>query len=185
MGKNPIEIPPAQIRAGVGDLFCFPAGVERRLDFIRGTDVHPDIFHLSQPREHCGLAVGLESVEQSMADTRVFERAFIKALAEIDARPKWPSPVEVAHAYWEALRAERYDETAVLWPGSAAWREYYKNGTPTEYVFGKPQEQTGTKFVFVPYASRRHFETHGAYNLKMVLSNERIAKGRYYIVSGN
>lgn len=118
-------------------------------------------------------------------DTGVFERAFIKALAEIDARPKWPSPVEVARAYWEALKAERYEETGVLWPGSAAWREYYKNGTPTEYVFGELQEQTGTKYVFVPYASRRHFETQGSYNLKMVLSNERSAKGRYYIVSGN
>lgn len=119
-------------------------------------------------------------------DTGVFERAVLKALAQIDSRPEWPaSPVDVARAYWEARRAERYEETAVLWPGSAAWGEHYKNRTPTEYVFGELQEQTGTKYVFVPYASRRHFETQGTYNLKMVLSNERSAKGRYYIVSGN
>jgi hypothetical protein len=40
-------------------------------------------------------------------------------------------------------------------------------------------------YVLVPYATKEYYEKHGTYSLKMVLSNEKSAKRRYYIVSGN
>jgi hypothetical protein len=125
---------------------------------------------------------------EAYEDTGVFERAFAKALAEIDARGEWPaSPVEVCRLYWEARRAKRYDEMAVLFPllSAESWQRSCKDEAPAEYVFGEPQEQTGTKYVLVPYATKQHYEEYRAYKLKMLLTNERSAKGRYYIISGN
>lgn len=54
-----------------------------------------------------------------------------------------------------------------------------------EYVFGEVQKTEVAGSIVVPYASKSYYDKHGKYSLKMVLSNKKSAKGRYYIVSGN
>jgi len=114
------------------------------------------------------------------------QRAFNEAIKIIDSRENWPAtPEEVAKWYWEARNARDYEEMAVLWPGSASWaRELAENEKRLRYVFGEAKELPSSE-VLVPYAWEGYYEKHGSYNLKMVLTNERSSKGRYYIVSGN
>lgn len=108
-----------------------------------------------------------------------------QAIAIIDGRQDWPEPRELVKAYWQARAKKDYDQMAVFWPSSSTWnRELLKNEKPAEYVFGEPRKATG-KNVIVPYAEKSYYEKHGKYNLKMWLTNEKSAKGRYYIISGN
>ena len=105
----------------------------------------------------------------------------------VDSRESWPEPRDLAIVYWEKRNAKEYNELAVLWPGSATWNDrVLKDEEPEEYVFGKAQAAQDMKdTLIVPYASKHYFDKHGKYNLKMRLRNEKSAKGRYYIFSGN
>jgi hypothetical protein len=114
-----------------------------------------------------------------------FEKDFEAAMAIIDGRDEWPTPEEVARAYWQARATKDCNEMAVLWPASASWnRQLVENETPVEYVFGKASK-AGGRNVVVPYTTKSYYEKHGDYNLKMWLTNEKSAKGRYYIISAN
>ena len=116
----------------------------------------------------------------------VWEVEFKKAMAIVDARETWPgTPREVAEAYWEARNARDWDEMAVLWPGSASWHRILADEAPVEYVFGDAEVNARSNQIVVPYAAKDYYEKHGAYNLKMRLSNDKSSKGRYYVVSGN
>lgn len=111
--------------------------------------------------------------------------AFEQIIAIIDSRPNWPEPKELVKRYWQARAKKDYDQMAILWPHSANWnRELLESEKAVEYVFGEPQKASDKK-VIVPYAAKSYCEKHGVYNLKMWLTNEKSAKGRYYIISGN
>jgi hypothetical protein len=115
-----------------------------------------------------------------------YDKAFEKAIAEIDARQDWPEPRDLVGRYWQARNAKNYDEMAAYWPGSATWnRQALEKEEPVEYVFGKVQPTKIDGHIIVPYATKGYYEKHGKYSLKMRLSNEKSTKGRYYIVSGN
>lgn len=73
----------------------------------------------------------------------------------------------------------------MLRPGSATWNQPLERGEPVEYVLGEAQPDKSKDYILVPYASKIHFDEHGEYNLKMVLSKRGSSKKRYYIVSGN
>lgn len=123
-----------------------------------------------------------------LADTRTpFDREFASAIRILDARQHWPkTPEEVCKAYWNARAAKRFDEMAVLWPGSAAWNSRLKAEKPVKYVFGEARKLEGIEnVVLVPYASADYCRKHGTYNLNMRLTNKRSTRGRYYITSGN
>jgi hypothetical protein len=114
------------------------------------------------------------------------EKAFEEAIAEIDARQKWPEPRDLVARYWQTRNAKNFDEMAILWPGSATWnRQVLEKEEAVEYVFGKVQVTKSEDYVLVPYATKEYYEKHGTYSLKMVLSNRKSEKKRYYIVSGN
>jgi hypothetical protein len=115
-----------------------------------------------------------------------YRKAIDEALARVDSRKSWPEPRDVVIAYWKARNAKNYDETSTLWPGSATWnRQIIEKEEPVEYVFDEVQAGEIEGHIIVPYASKSHFDKHGKYGLKMVLSNEKSTKGRYYIISGN
>ena len=121
-------------------------------------------------------------------EKNAYDEASEKAIAEIDARQDWPEPRDLVVRYWERRTAKEkgYDEMAVLWPGSATWnRQVLEKEEPVKYVFGEVQATEIKGHIVVPYASKSYYDKHGKYSLKMVLSNEKSAKGRYYIVSGN
>ena len=115
-----------------------------------------------------------------------FEKAFDKAMAEIDNRKNWPEPRDLVVAYWEARAAKNYDEMAILWPGSAVWnRQVLAKEEPEEYVFGEVQPAEIEGCIVVPYATKSYYRNNRKYSLKMWLDNKKSAKGRYYITSGN
>ena len=64
-------------------------------------------------------------------------------------------------------------------------RQALEKEEPGEYVFGEAKRWDIEGHIIVPYASKTYYDTHGKYSLKMVLSNEKSTKGRYYIVSRN
>ncbi|MFC1635120.1 hypothetical protein ACFL5Z_09780 [Planctomycetota bacterium] len=104
----------------------------------------------------------------------------------IDGRESWPEPRDLVMAYWQARTTKNYDEMAIYWPGSATWNsKAFEKEEPVEYVFGKVQAAKSEDYVVVPYASKNYFHEQRKYSLKMVLSNRKSAKKRYYIVSGN
>jgi hypothetical protein len=142
-----------------------------------------DIYALGAPKD----AILLNEPSSLDSHTADADRAFDDAISEIDRRANWPAtPEEVVKEYWEARAAKRFDEMAILWPGSAIWNaSLLKNEKPVEYVFGKAEKMADGKHVIVPYAARQDFERTGKYPLKMLLMNERSTTGRYYIVSGN
>ena len=120
------------------------------------------------------------------AERTAYDKAFAEAIAAVDAKENWPEPRDLAIAYWRARNAKKYDEMAMYWPGSATWnRRVVEKEEPVEYVFGKVQPWEIEDHVVVPYASKSYYDKHGKYSLKMVLSDKKSAKGRYYIVSGN
>jgi len=115
-----------------------------------------------------------------------FGEAFEKAITVIDNRENWPEPRDLVVAYWKNRNAKNYDEMAIFWPGSAIWnKQSLEKEEPVEYVFGKVQPTEIEDHIIVPYAAKSYFEKNGKYNLKMILSNEKSAKERHYIVSGN
>ena len=123
--------------------------------------------------------------EEEKAKT-AYDKAFEDAIAVIDARESWPEPRDLVIAYWKKRNAKQYDEMALFWPGSATWnRQALENEKPVEYVFGEAQATELQGRLIVPYASKSYFDKHGTYGLKMRLSNEKSARGRYYITSGN
>ena len=65
------------------------------------------------------------------------------------------------------------------------WNRSLEKEEPVEYVFGRVQPWEIKGHIIVPYASKSYHVKHGKYSLKMVLSNTKSAKKRYYIVSGN
>ena len=124
--------------------------------------------------------------QQNEKEKSKYEIVFQEAISKIDSRENWPEPRELAIAYWKARTTKDYDTMAVFWPGSATWnRQAIENEDPVEYVFGEVQMQQIKGHVVVPYASKSYYNEHSKYNLKMRLSNEKSAKGRFYIVSGN
>ena len=126
----------------------------------------------------------INSPERFNSNTAKWRIAFEKAIAEIDRRDDYPeTPEEVAKAYWEARNAKNFEEMAVLWPGSARWNESLKDEKPIQYVFGKARKLDGRNIV-VPYATSKELIEQNKC-LHMRLRNERSAKGRYYITSGN
>jgi hypothetical protein len=115
-----------------------------------------------------------------------YDKAFEEAISKIDNAEKWYEPRDLVIAYWQARTQKNYDEMAVFWPGSAIWnRKALQKEEPVEYVFRTVQATKIEGHVVVPYASKGYYEEHGKYGLKMRLSNEKSAKGRYYIISGN
>ena len=124
--------------------------------------------------------------EKSEKERTAYEKAFEEAIAVIDSRKNWPEPRDLVIAYWQSRNKKNYDELAVFWPGSATWnRQALEKEEPVEYVFGEVRKTEAASIIVVPYASKDYYEKHGKYGLKMRLSNEESAKGRYYIVSGN
>ncbi len=125
--------------------------------------------------------------EKREEDKTAYDKAFEEAIPVVDSRESWPEPRDLAIVYWEKRNAKEYNELAILWPGSATWNHrIIKDEELVEYVFGKARAAENMKdTLIVPYASKRYFNKHGEYNLKMRLSNEKSAKGRYYITSGN
>jgi hypothetical protein len=122
-----------------------------------------------------------EKEEQKTA----YDKAFAEAISAVDDRESWPEPRELVISYWWLRNAKNYDEMSALWPGSATWNQSLEKEEPVEYVFGQAQPWEIEGHVIVPYASKSYYNEHGKYGLKMVLSNSRSAKKRYYIVSGN
>jgi hypothetical protein len=114
-----------------------------------------------------------------------FQVVFEEAITAIDARESWPAPRDLVITYWEARAAKNYGEMAILWPGSTLWNRELEDEKPAECVFGDVQATEFEANIIVPYASKEYYEQNHTYNLKMRLSNEKSAKGRYYIVSGN
>lgn len=115
-----------------------------------------------------------------------YDKAFEKAMAEIDARQDWPEPRDLVVRYWQARNAKNFDEMAIFWPGSETWnRQVLENEEPVEYVFGEVQKTDVAGRIVVPYASKDYYEKHRKYSLRMILSIEKSAKERYYIISGN
>lgn len=115
-----------------------------------------------------------------------YDKAFEQAISVVDDRESWPKPRDLVVAYWQARTAKKYDEMSIYWPGSATWNsQALEKEEPVEYVFGKVQAAKSEDYVVVPYASKSYFDEHRKYSLKMVLSNRKSAKKRYYIVSGN
>ena len=114
-----------------------------------------------------------------------YDKAFEQALSVIDGKNSWPEPRELVVKYWRARSAKKFDEMAVYWPGSAAWIQSLEKEEPVEYVFGEAKLWEIVDHIIVPYASKSYFDKHGKYSLKMVLSNSKSSKGRYYIISGN
>jgi len=132
-------------------------------------------------------------IVSSEKEKAAFGEAFAKAITVIDNMGNWPEPRDLVVEYWKDRNAKNYDKMAIFWPGSAIWNiqslekneliEYEEE--PIEYVFGKAQATEIKGHIIVPYAAKNYFEKNGKYNLKMRLSNEKSAKERYYIVSGN
>jgi len=119
-------------------------------------------------------------------DKTTYQNTFKEAIAVIDSRENWPEPRDLIIAYWQARTEKNYDEMAIYWPGSAKWnRPAFRREEPIEYVFGEVQPGEIEGHLIVPYASKNYFQKHGKYSLKMILSNEKSSKGRYYIISGN
>ena len=115
-----------------------------------------------------------------------YDAAFAEAISVVDSRESWPEPRELVVSYWQHRNAKNYDEMAILWPSSAVWNsQSLEKEEPVEYVFGKVQPWEMEGHIIVPYASKSYYGKHGKYSLKMVLSNKKSAKKRYYIVSGN
>lgn len=110
---------------------------------------------------------------------------FEEAITAIDARESWPAPRDLVITYWEARATKNYGEMAILWPGSVLWNRELEDEKPAECLFGDVQATEFEANIIVPYASKEYYEQNHTYNLKMRLSNEKSAKGRYYIVSGN
>ncbi len=117
-------------------------------------------------------------------ETTVYDQAF-EEISAVDARESWPEPRDLVVAYWQARNAKNYEEMSVLWPGSETWNQSLEKEEPVEYVFGEAQPAKSEDYIIVPYASKTHFDEHGEYNLKMVLSKRGSSKKRYYIISGN
>jgi hypothetical protein len=129
-----------------------------------------DIYDLGVPRD-CEIIYGNEET--------------VAAFPIVDSPEFWPEPEELVRAYWKARAAKDYDKMAIMWPWSESWnREVIKDEIPVEYVFGESFEAE-ENVIYVPYASKSYFAKHGKYNLKMVLTNKKSCKGRYYIISGN
>lgn len=125
-------------------------------------------------------------IERSEDDKTTYENSFEEATAVIDSRENWPEPRDLVVAYWQARTAKNYDEMAIYWPGSAKWnRSALRREELIEYVFGEVQPGEIEGHLIIPYASKNYFQKHGKYSLKMILSNEKSSKGRYYIISGN
>jgi len=116
---------------------------------------------------------------------QTYQEAFDNAVGQIDSQLDWPKPARIARDYWNARAKKDYDKCAILWPGSATWNEkLLADEQPNEYVFGEPSTYS-KKNIRIPYASKIYYEEHQNYNLKMVLTNKKSSKGRYYIISGN
>ena len=115
-----------------------------------------------------------------------YDKAFEAAISVVDSRESWPGPRELVVSYWQHRNAKNYDEMAILWPSSAIWNhQALEKEEPVEYVFGEIQAGEIEGHIIVPYASKSYYDKNGKYSLKMVLSDKKSAKGRYYIVSGN
>lgn len=108
-----------------------------------------------------------------------------KGILEIDHQPSWPEPKELVEKYWQARTAKDYEAMALYWPGSKVWNEQIISGEkPIEYTFGQPR-QIEPGMIIVPYAAASYYKQNQTYNLKMLLSNKKSIKNRYYIISGN
>lgn len=122
----------------------------------------------------------------SEKEKSAFDKAFEQAMAVIDNCENWPEPRDLAIAYWKVRAVKNYEEMAIFWPGSETWnRQVLEKEELGEYVFGDVQATKFEGHIIVPYATKNYFEKYRKYSLKMRLSNEKSAKGRYYIVSGN
>lgn len=134
-----------------------------------------------------GVPVSAKTVRGEKEEEKTaYDKAFEEAISVVDGRARWLKPRDLVIAYWQARAAKDYDEMAVYWPGSATWnRRIIETEEPVEYVFGETQVTKSGDYVVVRYASRSYHDQHGKYSLKMVLSNRKSAKKRYYIVSGN
>ena len=142
----------------------------------------------------------LDSIGSDAPVEATFQWQFDKALEEIDSRAEWPAtPEELAKVYLDARMAKKFDEMTVMWPGSGAfkydWSVTCRDDKPTTWVFDAARAETGVhKFttleppvseayhVVIPYAAKEDFDSTGEYDKAMYLSNERSAKGRYYVV---
>ena len=125
-------------------------------------------------------------IATSEEEKSAYDKAFDKAIAAVDNMENWLEPRELVVKYWKDRDAKNYDKMAIFWPGSEIWnRQTLEKEEPIEYVFGKIQATEIEGHITIPYAAKSYFEKNGKYNLKMRLSNEKSAKKRYYIVSGN
>ena len=142
-----------------------------------------DIYALGVPQD-AKIIDDSKPIEREESE---WDRQFKKAIEAIERRAEWATtPEEVSELYWQARAAKNYDEMAVLWPASALWNHELKDEKPVKYVFGKAYESPeAPEYMLVPYAAEGYYKQHGAYNLKMILTNKASTKGRYYIISGN
>lgn len=132
------------------------------------------IYDVGVPRS--AKIVHAEREEEETA----YDKALTEAISVVDDRDIWPEPRDLVISYWQHRNAKNYNEMAILWPSSAMWNQSLEKEEPVEYVFGKVQPWEIEGHVIVPYASKSYYDKHGKYSLKMVLSNTKSAKKRYY-----
>lgn len=133
-----------------------------------------------------GVPTSAETVRSEKEEEKTaYDKAFEEAISVVDDRENWSEPRDLVISYWQHRNAKNYAEMAILWPSSAIWNQSLEKEEPVEYVFGEVQTAKTEGYVAVPYASKSYYDKHGKYSLKMVLSNKKSAKKRYYIVSGN
>ena len=112
-------------------------------------------------------------------------------ISQVDEPENWPNPKELVQKYLDARNRKDYKTTRLYWPESECWDEKtFEKETPIEYVVGKLEyvyegpEKTKT-YLQIPYDTDEYYKQHKQYRFKMLLSNQKSLKGRYYIVSGN
>ena len=133
-----------------------------------------------------GVPTSAKTVRDEKEEEKTaYDMAFEQAISVIDTRESWPEPRDLVISYWQHRNAKNYDEMAILWPNSAMWNQSLEKEEPVEYVFGEVNTKWAEGYIVVPYASKSYYDKHGKYSLKMVLSDKKSTKGRYYIVSGN
>ena len=111
-------------------------------------------------------------------------QVFDQAIAKIDGRMAWPATAEdVAKAYLEAGAQSRWDEVAVLCPGSGATDRKNWRGPQGQWVISQG-EITGPDQITIRCALADHFAKDGKYTHFIFVAKSKSKKGRYYIASG-
>jgi hypothetical protein len=146
------------------------------------------IVHMDTEREIPEDLFDQSKVKDRLDSSRVpYLQAFDQAIAKIDSRPTWPATAEeVAKAYLEAGAQSRWDEVAVLCPGSGAKDRKNWHGPQGEWVLEQPQKTptpAGDQFT-IRCAPKDQFEKNGKYTYAVYIRNDSSKKHRYYVNAG-